>query len=268
MKKITLLLSFITCVVLANAQTNLLSNPGFETWTNGTTPDNWTISGAPTGYTVTPESTLTLDGTKSFNVNVSTSASGTISWSQSISVVAGKTYTLTMNYYIVSGDGTDARIWCNFKSGSTYFIEADVVATGQYSKLRGPGCENSSGTTYFPDVKSSWQTYTTDITIPSNADGIDFQFRTYKGAIVNWDKFSLTEKLTALTTPSANLLDIKLAGKKLTVLNSNSAIIEIFNTSGAKVLTAELNNNSVDLNLSKGLYIVKAANKTSKMLLK
>ncbi len=96
-----------------------------------------------------------------------------------------------MSYYILSGDGTDARIWSNFKKGDTFFVEADLIATNLYSVLRGPGNTNSSGSAYFPDEKGAWKTYSITFTAPSDATAFDFQFRTYKTATVYWDNFSL-----------------------------------------------------------------------------
>ncbi len=189
MKKITLLFSFMICVLFTYAQTNLVVNPSFEDWTDGK-PAPWYVVGTtpPTGYTMTNETSTIFDGLTSCKMDVPTTASGTISVAQSISIVAGKTYVLSMSYYILSGDGSDARIWCNFKTGTTFFADAALVSTGLYSKLRGPGNENSSGSLYFPDEKGAWKTYTTEFVAPANADGFDFQFRTYKGAVVFWDK--------------------------------------------------------------------------------
>ncbi len=188
MKKITfLLISFIATITMASAQ-NLVQNGSFETWT-ANVPDNWIMISA-SGSGAAPATNIVSDGTTSCKVT----ATATTNWSQStITITPGTTYTLAMSYYIASGDGTDARIWCNFKNSTTFFTEQELIDTGLYSKLRGPGNANSSGSSYFPDEKGAWKTYTTTFTAPAAAVGFDFQFRTYSNATVYWDNFSLVE---------------------------------------------------------------------------
>ena len=171
---------------------NLLNNGSFEDWVDGK-PVGWTmISTSVTGSIASAETTIVNEGNTSLKINA-TSASGTVNWAQSVSIQGGKKYQLSMSYYIVSGDGTDARIWSNFKKGETFLTEAELIQTGLYSILRGPGNSNSSGTVYFPDEKGVWKSYTTSFTAPENVDGFDFQFRTYRTAVVLWDNFSLVE---------------------------------------------------------------------------
>ncbi len=268
MKKTLLILSAVICSLIINAQTNLLTNPSFEEWTDGV-PTGWSIVGTPTGYTVSEETTIVLDGEKSFKVDVPSAASGTISWSQSISsLTPGETYTLSMSYYIASGDGTDARIWCNFKAGDSFFADADLQATGQYSKLRGPGNENSSGSSYFPDEKGEWKTYTIDVTMPDKADGFDFQFRTYKGAVVYWDKCSFTEKNTSgYVNPTFNNPSFYVSGNELIVNNlTQGTVVEFYNALGAKVQSQVYSGNAIPLSdLAKGVYVIRAGKFTQKI---
>jgi hypothetical protein len=73
--------------------------------------------------------------------------------------------------------------------------------------------------------------------------------------------------LNSTNFPSADILNVSVAGKTLTVTNSSSSTAEIFNTVGVKVKTIQLVNGSADLNLAKGLYIVKVANKSAKIRL-
>ncbi len=192
MKKFTLLLSFIACVAMVSAQ-NLVQNGSFEAWT-GNVPNNWTMLTGGSGATAATN--IVLNGTTSCKV----APTATTNWSQStITVVPGKTYELSISYYIASGDGTDARLWCNFKNSTAFFTEQELVDTGLYPKLRGPGNANSSGANYFPDEKGAWKTYTTSFIAPANAVNFDFQFRTYNGATVYWDKLSLTSSTPTIT---------------------------------------------------------------------
>ena len=273
MKKITLLLSFVACVVFAQAQTNLLANPGFETWTNGTSPDSWTM-GTPAYATVSPNTTLFTEGTKSFKVTAGPLATGgTYSVTQIVPVTPGKTYTIKMDYYIETGDGTDARIWsdwCNVGTTNTFatLSHADSVL------LMGPG----GGSAYFPDVKGAWHTYTCDVTAPATTGGttnlpitsFSFQFRTYKNpAVVDWDNMFFGEKVTGLNSLSVTPLSVSVKGNVLTVnAVEEGSIVDIYSTVGAKVQSSKLVSGSVQLNdLAKGLYVVRVGNASSKIML-
>ena len=265
MKKITLLVSMFLVVLSVSAQTNLVQNPGFETW--GTLPDPWYIvSGSVTGVTPAQNTTLFDEGTKSLRIDA-TGASGTYNMAQSVTIIPGHNYTLTAKYYVESGDGTDARIWCNYKTGATtYFSETELVATGDYAKLRS-GNANQSGSSYLPDVKNSWQTYTVNFTAPSTAVGFDFQFRTYKTAIVNWDNMILSD-LTAGVNDVKVKLNVFVSGGKLNLEAANGETIEVYNAVGQKIMkqTAVDGLNTVSVN-NKGVTIVKVANRVGKVIL-
>jgi len=259
MKKITLLLSFVACVVFAQAGTNLLVNSGFETWATGA-PTGWTIVSTTTGASA-QSTTIINEGSSSFKV---TGGTGTFTVNQAVPVTAGKTYTITMKYYIEAGDGTDARIWCNFKNADGKYWKMNLADS---LAMKGPNATASAG--YFPDVKSSWQTYTYDVVAPVGFEIMNYEFRTYKSpAVVYWDNLFFGEKTTAgITSPKADALDVKVIGKTLNVTNTAISSVEIFSTLGAKVQTIQLINGSADLNLAKGLYIVRAGNQTAKIRL-
>lgn len=265
MRKFTLLVSMFLVALSLSAQTNLVQNPGFETW--ATLPDPWYIvSTTVTGVTPAPNTTLFTEGTKSIKIDA-TGASGAYNMAQSVTIIPGHNYTLTAKYYIESGDGTDARIWCNYKKdATTYFSEAELVATGDYAKLRS-GNTSSSGTAYLPDVKGSWQTYTVDFTAPSTAVGFDFQFRTYKTAIVNWDNMILSDLTAGVTSPKQNL-KLFAANGKINFEAAEGETVEVYNTVGQKVLSAAAisGNNSLAVN-AKGVVFVKVGNRTGKVIL-
>ncbi len=69
MKRTTLLVSlFLATVAFTNAQTNLVSNPGFETW-GETLPDPWYIlSASVTGVTPAPSTTEIAEGAQSLKL--------------------------------------------------------------------------------------------------------------------------------------------------------------------------------------------------------
>jgi hypothetical protein len=267
MKKITLLLSFIVCAVFTQAQTNLLTNPGFETWTNGTAPDGWTL-GTAAYATVSASTSIVNEGSKSFKVTAAATGGGTYIVSQIIPITPGKTYTISMSYYIETGDGTDARIWsdwCNVVTGTTTTYSALTPADS--ALLMGPG----GGSAYFPDVKGTWKTYTCNITAPATGyNSFSFQFRTYKTpAIVYWDNMFFGEKTTGLSSPSADAFSAGVVGENLWVRNvANGSTVEIFSVLGAKVQSSALVNGSVGISkLSKGVYIVRVGKNTQKITL-
>lgn len=262
MRKITLLLSFVACVVFAQAQ-NLLVNPSFETWTAGA-PTGWTIT-TPANAAAEENAVTIKDGAKSLKAIGGT---GTYAIYQLVPVTPGKTYTLTMSYFIEGGDGTDARIWSNFKIGTAYLTDAEMTSAGLLEKLKGPG--GSAATFYFPDVKSAWQTYTVEFVAPAGVTEFNMEFRTYKSpAVVYWDNMFFGEKTTGTSTPSANPFNAFVSGKSLELNNvANGSTVEIFNALGAKIQTSQLVGGSIAINLSKGLYIVRVGKSTQKFMVK
>lgn len=172
-----------------NAQ-SLLTNGGFETWAGGggggATPTGWTITQA--AGTITQNTTLHNEGTSACRV---VAANNNYTLSQSVSVTAGKTYTLRVSYYIETAitGGKEARINCNFRNtGGTGIVLAKEDSMG----LIGPG-----GTTaYFPSVTGAWKTYTYDVVAPTGATTFFLSVVTARGATVSWDNFSFAENTT------------------------------------------------------------------------
>jgi hypothetical protein len=259
MKKITLLLSFIFCGVLANAQTNLVVNPGFETWTDASTPGaNWTPTLAAS-QTFSQEAIILHSGTYSILSNhTGTSGTAKIVTKPYIVVTAGLTYTFSFWYY------TDA---------STTNLTGGLRMWGYWENPDGSnGTFDQTGLqpTAYIDLTSSigsWKQFSVDITAPTGSGQLELDIRFYHNTKIYIDDVSLVQKTTGISTPSADILNVSLAGKILTVTNSPSNTIEIFNTVGAKVQTAKLTNNSTELNLSRGLYIVRVGNKSAKIRL-
>lgn len=266
MKKITLLLLLLSTVSVVTSQTNLVVNPGFETW--NTLPDPWyVVSTSVTGVTPAANTSIFFEGDKSCKID-SKAASGTYNVAQSITISPSHQYTLVAKYYIAEGDGSDARLWCNYKKDAAYFSETELVATGDYEKLRS-GNANQSGTLYLPDVKGSWQTYTATFTAPSNATGFDLQFRTYKTAVVYWDGMSLVDNtLSGVFTPKTEALNVWKSNGSINFNALEGETVEVYNAVGQRLMsqaTVEgLNSLKVD---SKGLTIVKIANRVGKIML-
>jgi len=200
MKKILpiLLLAFIFNLVDTKAQTNLLTNGGFETWVNSKNPGpivvipgTWTI---PNPQQYVSQSTINpvVEGSKACRITVPANAGGAYTISQQITVIAGKTYSFRASYYIETGAGAgkDARIACNFKTAPNG--TAITMSLEDSLALKGPGGANG----FFPTVTGAWKTYTYDVTAPTGATTFVFSVSVAKGATVSWDNFSFAENTT------------------------------------------------------------------------
>lgn len=262
MKKITLLLSFIACVAFTQAQTNLLQNPSFEEWASGK-PTVWLVpanTAHASAITVTEETTLVSNGSKAFKVV--TDGSQNPGYQQTVAVTPGKTYTINIDYYVVSGDGTDARIWSNFKKGDAFMTDTEL---GQdlLGKLK-------LGTTaYFADEKGAWKTYNVDVVAPADVTHFAFEFRSYKNSTTIWDNMFFGEKTSGFNSIDALKFKAVVVGNDLQIKNvANGATVEIFSALGSKVQTSVLENGKVSVdNLSKGMYIVRVGKNTQKFML-
>ncbi len=177
MKKITYLLFLL--ITYTSFGQDVLQNGNFETWTDDTHPDGWTHV-----ENVTKEATVKYEGNFAAKHE---STGGTKDLGQTITgIVPGHTYILTIHYKVESGDGTDARIWSKWKSGSTSLDDYK-------DELQGP---NNS---YLPTNNNEWGEYTVTMVAPATADSFYFEVRVYAGAVVYWDDFSFIHQ--APTTP-------------------------------------------------------------------
>lgn len=267
MKKITLLLSLIACVAFTQAQ-NLLVNPSFETWTAGK-PDGWDVPANPShasAITLVQETAITKAGSNAMKLTID--ASQNPGFAQLAPITAGKTYTVSVSYYVVAGDGTDARIWCTFKNGDKYWATADWTGnTALQTLLQGSGKSTSE---YFTIANGTWGTYTVDFVAPANATEFSLECRTYKNSTVIWDDFFFGLAGTMNTNnPNANTFKAIVSGKSLMLQAvQEGASVEVFSALGSRVLSSTVKNAKVDIsNLSKGLYVVRIGNQTQKILL-
>jgi len=74
---------------------------------------------------------------------------------------------------------------------------------------------------------------------------------------------------TGISSPKADALSVSLAGKSLYVKNvTDGSIVDVYSSVGSKVQSAQLVNGAIQLNnLTKGLYIVRIGNQSSKIIL-
>jgi len=209
MKKNYSLTLFLTlCFSIVSFGQELIVNGDMENWDNSTTPTGWTKAENIT------QSTDSHAGTYSALRN---GGSSTKDLSQTITgIIAGDSYTISF-WYKASGDGTDARIWSNWKAGSSNLTDnADV--------LKGPNNQ------YLDNNGGVWTQYTVTLTAPATADTFYYEVRSYSNSIVYWDDLSFlhntssTDPSLTITSPadgssidSASSVDVSLSVSNFTV---------------------------------------------------
>lgn len=246
---------------MASAQTNLVVNPSFETWTDASTPGaNWTPT-TVTGQTFSQESTIVHSGSYSLLSN-HTAGSGTakIITKPYIVVTAGATYTFSFWYY------TDEANTTNFSALRMWgYWENPDGSNGTFDQT------NLQPTAYIDltSSKGTWQQFSVDITAPAGSGQVELDIRFYHNAKIYIDDVSLVEKTTGISNPKSNSFTAFVSGKKLIISNAGSnSLVEIYSAIGSKVLTSQIVNGSVELNgLSKGMYIVRIGRNTQKIML-
>lgn len=320
MKKITLLLSFIACVVFAQGQ--LLVNENFtyaagtgligqSGWVNlGTAPStvNPLVTSAPgtpaityagypgsgignevavanNGQDVEDQFTAQTSGTVYFSVLVNISAAQAagdyfmdLGEPNSYSAYFGRLFVKSdganIAFGILNSSGTgSATTWSasTYSLNTTYLVVVKVNATTGASGL----VINPSMTA---EPTTEWILNATSATVPSAAGLGEVNIR--QGSSANAPTLKLDGihvatsyaslfASTALSTVNADVLSVSLEGKSLSVKNvSEGSIVDIFSSVGAKVQSAKLANGTVQLNnLSKGLYVVRVGNLSSKIMM-
>jgi len=320
MKKITLLMSFIACVVFAQAQ--LLVNENFtyaagtgligqSGWVNlGTAPStvNALVTSAPgtpaitypgypgsgignevlvsnNGQDIEDQFTAQTAGTVYFSVLVNISAAQAtgdyvmdLGEPNSYMAYFGRLFIKSdganIAFGILNSSGTgSATTWSTstYSLNTTYLIVVKVSATTGASGL----VINPSMTT---EPTTEWILNATSVTVPSAAGLGEVNIR--QGSSSNAPTFridgihvatSYTALFTqsALQTLKADLLNVSLKGKTLSINNAtDGSTVDVYSSLGAKVQTSKLENNAIQLNnLSKGLYVVRVGNMTSKIMM-
>ncbi len=212
MKHILLFIAITLFSLGIQAQEKFL-NGGFENWDDVNNPTSFSHI-----ESVTQETTIVHSGTYSARHDGGTSDLG-----QVVAVTEGKTYTISLWYYVESGDGSDARIWSYWRDSESANISDDA------SDLRGP---NNS---YFTSA-AEWNKYEVTLVAPAGATELYFEVRTYSGAVAYYDDFSVYESETVageLTLTSPNGGEEYNAGETVSITweasNVTNINIEVFN---------------------------------------
>jgi len=195
MKKILLLLVIVLAFSLPSSlqAQNLLTNPGFETWTNANQPTGWAITGNIANYK--KNTTQFNEGAASCVIN----ATATTTIAQTVAVTAGKTYTLKLSYYYHATTGNGLRMLCRFRNASNKVLKTSVDDSIAI---------NGSGTNvaFFPKVVGSWITYTYDIVAPVDATTFNFNLSVASGSSVSIDNCGYTPNTSPTIYPSKTSL--------------------------------------------------------------
>lgn len=238
MKKIYfLLLTLISVSVMAQ---NIAANGGFESFT-GTTPDSWTT--IESGITTDEETTITSEGSKSLKITLTTGDQGNTDFRQTINVLNGVEYTISVDVYHLSTDN-DAR-----------------------TRLYVDGYEGYSS----PTTVDEWQTvnYTYTATADETIE-IGLRFYDISGdfdgsSVMYIDNFQVidptlsvdqkeTVKFTMYPNPATNgFVNIKTS-------NNQPTQVAVFDILGKQVINTTLNTERLNVsNLKTGIYAVRIA---------
>ena len=125
MKKFYILTALILPVFAVNAQ-NIIQNGDFEAWTTGV-PDSWTT--IESGITVTQETGTVHGGASAINFDVNTGSQSSTDFRQSVDVVMGKTYDVSVWIYQVDSL-SEARLYVE-----TWQDYSDRLLVGQWQEI-------------------------------------------------------------------------------------------------------------------------------------
>lgn len=272
MKKIfTLLFTFVATVSLLSAQ-NLLVNPGFETWTDESKALPWDFyAGGKKGVVYSQEKSIVSEGTSALRIeNPNTTDGGTANLSQIYEgeLNVGDTYELSYDYYVVSGDGTDVRLWAGWKKAKTGSA-AEIDIDHDYDVLR---LKDDKGNGYHPSNTGQWSTYKVETTVPVGAVVFDFRARSYKGSVVIFDNFSLINKSSLGINDnngSEAKLNVTTTPGFVNVSTEDGQFIEVYNVLGSQLLKVKSVSGVNKIPVQAGqILIVKVGDQAKKVITK
>ncbi len=137
-------------VSLASAQTNLLTNSSFESWTDGN-PEGWTKESS---VTISQESGTVHSG--SYSIGLQPTSDNNRGIYQDVSISDAQTYNLSVWLYAADA-GSDIGIFVSWYQGTTFL---------------------SGITTSYPSQAGQWEEVTQlDLTPPSGADKARIKIR-------------------------------------------------------------------------------------------
>lgn len=280
---------------------NLLVNPDFTSWSgylDGTGND---VPGAtktcPDGWLRNYGGSSDLDGSALFTRMNDTPTGTGISWKidtdrrldikqyvpspegAGLNYDINKKYKVTIYYKVLFGDGTDAKIWCNWLSSATGTPNVNIpLSTADSYGLNGPGGDveprlgeygdNTNGYLYDNRLDGTWSSYSYITSPPPSAKQFIFGFRTYTRGIVLWADPSFVETTTTEVKSTDSEVKIYVRNESLQLQNvAIGTVLEIYSIEGKKVQQAIVTSSFFQLeNLKKGIYIVKVGTLSTKIV--
>ena len=100
MRKIYLSIIALAMFSFVAVSQDLVTNGGFETWSQTDLPDSWTNE---TGTTLSQETGTVHGGTSAMHVDLTTGSQSSTDFRQTISVIAGNTYNVSVWVYQLDG---------------------------------------------------------------------------------------------------------------------------------------------------------------------
>lgn len=243
MRKLYSFLAVVTTTVFLTAQTNLVTNPSFDSGTSG-----W-LDGPSSSYQLP-----TIDAADGHNGSNSADYSGvsaTTGFYQEIAVTAGNTYRISF-WYKAQGDDKDARIWSYYQDAAGDRIDQGPDSSSD--PLLGP----NNG---YLDPVTDWTEYTVDVVAPANVVKLLLAVRAYKNnTMVKFDDFSVVD-ITNLAVTEVEGLKENLVKNTLVqneIIFGAAADVQVLNMAGQVLKTAKVEEGT-RLNISNlpaGIYLV------------
>ncbi|MFL9844553.1 T9SS type A sorting domain-containing protein [Flavobacterium rhizosphaerae] len=265
MKKIYSLLAVAALSATAmNAQTNLVENGDFETWTEGQ-PENFSpytgTSGSPSiNNFVTQENTIVHTAGGSSLRHESQTSTQYIEYDYLIEVTPGHSYTISY-WYLDNSDTAKTRIWSSWMQhvGEDYNSLSDDAQILRYDDQ----------TLSYSTNSAEWVNKVITITAPASATHFRYQVRTYReapgaeGGYIYYDDLSFVDNSVAGTKNNEisglTMYPNPLNGNVLNIASANNAekTVAIYDIVGKQVLNTVTTGTVNASALNAGVYIVK-----------
>jgi hypothetical protein len=275
MKKIYTFLSFVAIALTANAQTNLITNAGFESWTAGV-PNSWFI---PASTTISQSTTIYKSGASSIGVTSPTTGNKTISPTTDIPVTQGVTYVFS-GWYLDNSTTAKFKCWNQFRTipGATGGADtgANALQAADFS-TDSPEWKFFTGESV-PNTKTS-SANTTGLDATAARAGLRVYpetATTAAGGVIYFDDIMFYDKSTLRVDAKDFDNQIKMAtviSDVLRIQMPSRATVNIYSVDGKLYSSNRVNSNEAisTQSLSKGIYLVTIQNdfaKTSRKIIK
>jgi len=253
MKKLYTFLFVAAAAFTANAQTNLVTNGGFEAWTDGAL-EGFTVTPSANGGTVTQETGAANvhGGTSSAKFTAPAGTGNVKAAVTDIPVTPGHTYTFS---YWMKDESNNAkgRHWASWRAGTTQLDNnLDILQPVEYFA-------NTTG----------WMQVTHTLTAPATATAFRLDFRVYQetdganSGIIYYDDVMFYDNATAGVAKN-NIAGLSIFPNPVTggVINISSdanatKTVVVYDMVGKQVVNTVTENGTVNVsNLSAGIYVL------------